>query len=82
MAGAVIWTHSPALAPAESVPPGLVVTVPEPVVGDEPPCGPEQLLLVFLIHVAVKVGPDVMKRSVPSVKVVVAVPEVPLAVAT
>jgi hypothetical protein len=80
--GAVIVTHSPDTAPADRVPPGFVVTVPEPLVGADPPVGPVQLAFVFFVHVAVNVGPDVMNLSVPSVKVVVAVPDEPLAVAT
>ena len=71
-AGAVSSTHSPATAPADRDPAGVVVTVPEPVVGELPVCGPPQLLLPRLNQVAANVGPDVVKRMVPSVNVVLA----------
>ena len=70
--------HSPATAAAPSVPPGLFVMVPNPVVGAVPP-GVVQVLFVYLVQVMpVMSGMAfglLMNLTVPSVNVVVAVPE-------
>jgi hypothetical protein len=78
VAGAVTFTDCPVSAPALSVPPAFCVMSAG---AESVPLPPQDVLWVYFVETTLEiVGPDVVKRMLPSVKLVVAVPEGPVAV--